>query len=71
MVDGAISKTNSGKSFVEKLDTLGRVDNTFADLQTVDFSSRATGKDFNENTAGIGTFLPSSVNNNTFGVGNS
>ena len=68
MVDDAISATDSIKSFVERLDILGGVDNTFADLDTADFASRAAGGDFTENTMGFDTIPPSSNNNNTIGV---
>ena len=68
MVDDAISATDSIKSFVERLDILGGVDNTFADLDTADFASCAAGGDFTENTMGFDTVPPSSNNNNTIGV---
>ena len=53
---------------MDTLDTLGGIYITFADLDTVDFFSRATGGGFAENLEGIDTFLSSSYNNNAFGV---
>ena len=58
IIDDMITSAISSKSFVDKLDTLGGVENTVADMDTADFVSRATEGDLTKTTVGFDTFPP-------------
>ena len=64
--DNTITAANSGKSFVDQLDTLGGVNNTGGCvLDTAVFASRAAAGDFTASNQGPAIFSPSSASSST------